>query len=281
MSSAGLNLITMTDADDPRLALYMNLKDAWLRIQRDQPTREAQLGRFIAEGELVLSQLVGSRYPTESVLVMPQRLDSCAEALSRLPTEVPIYVAERALLEQIVGFDLHRGVLAVGVRTPAEPIEQMLSDARAAVVLEDLSNHDNVGGLFRSVAALGGRECPILLSPRCADALYRKSIRVSMGQALNVPWATLEPWPDQLATVRSAGFRLIALTLSDDAVDLDAADLGPRPAFMLGAEGPGLTDAAISQADVRVRIPVDQRADSLNVGVAGALALHAWSRSRS
>jgi tRNA G18 (ribose-2'-O)-methylase SpoU len=280
MDGAGLNTIAITDADDPRLALYMNLKDAWLRVQRGEPTADAEAGRFIAEGELVLAQLVASRFRTESVLLTPARLESCADALVDLAPEVPIYVAERPVLEQIVGFDIHRGVLAVGVRQPRTPTEGILAGAIAAVILEDLSNHDNVGGLFRSVAALAGRTCPILLSPRCCDPLYRKAIRVSMGQALHVPFATLEPWPDALDLVRAAGFTLVALTPADDAADLGDTDLGDRPAFLLGAEGPGLSTAAIDQADVRVRIPIDPRADSLNVGVAGAIALHSW-RSRA
>ncbi len=274
MPSPALNLVEITDASDPRLALYMNLKDAWLRIQKGQPTRDA--GRFIAEGELVLRQLIDSDYTTESVLLTPRRLMTCTDALARLPEGVPIYLADRALLEKIVGFDLHRGVLAAGVRPPAIPIKTILAHASAALVLENLSNHDNVGGLFRSVAALAGRDCPVLLSPRCCDPLYRKAIRVSMGQVLRVPWARLEPWPGRLEAVRSAGFRLIALTLADDAVELGSVDLGPRPAFLLGAEGAGLSDAALNQSDILVRIPIDPRIDSLNVGVAGAIALHQW-----
>jgi len=270
-----LATIPIDDPADPRVAGYMNLKDAWLAVGRGVPTPDQRAGLFIAEGELVVRQLLGSRHEVVSVLATPTRLGSLSDALNAIPTEVPVYEASRAVIERIVGFDLHRGVLALGRRPDPPDPDALLAHAPACVVLEDLANHDNVGGIFRSVAALAGRSVPVLLTARCCDPLYRKAVRVSMGQVLRVPWARLEDWPGDLARVRRAGFRVAALTPGTDAEPIESlGGRDDRVALLLGAEGKGLSEAALCAADVRVRIPIDARADSLNVVVAGSIALH-------
>ena len=267
--------IPIDDPGDPRVAGYMNLKDAWLAIGRGEPTADQRAGLFIAEGELVVRQLLASRHGVVSVLATPTRLASLGDALDALPEAVPVHRASRAVIEQVVGFDLHRGVLALGRRPDPPDLDALLADAPACVVLEDLANHDNVGGIFRSVAALAGRSTPVLLSPRSGDPLYRKAVRVSMGQVLHVPWARLEPWAGGLGRVRRDGFRMVALTPDADAEPIESLGASPcRIALLLGAEGPGLSDAAICAADVRIRIPIDPRADSLNVVAAASIALH-------
>jgi tRNA G18 (ribose-2'-O)-methylase SpoU len=212
--------------------------------------------------------------------------------LALLPPETPVYLAEQPILNQVVGFNIHRGILAAGIRPQPPDLTQLLARARTLVILEDLANHDNVGGIFRATAALAGLPLSvpsclrasvpsgsaILLSPGCADPLYRKAIRVSMGAALHIPFARLEPWPAALAQVRAAGFTLIALTPAPDAAALSEVVRPARPALLLGAEGPGLSPEALAAADLRVRIPIDPAVDSLNVTVAGAIALAALAR---
>src|SRR5262249_36257417 len=154
-------------------------------------------------------------------------------------------------------------------------LPRMLASVRLLVVLEDLANHDNVGGIFRAVGALGGiGTAAAILSPRCCDPLYRKAIRVSMGMALRVPSARLEPWPAGLSALQEAGFTLLALTPRSDATPIDVLAPIAKPALLLGAEGPGLSDAAMAMADRRVRIPIARGVDSLNVVVATGIALH-------
>lgn len=268
MPSDEARRIPIHDPEDERVAAYMNLKDAWLRAQAGEGDRS---GRFIAEGALVVEQLSRSRFRAESVLGVPGRLDAVAESIGRFGPGVPVYEASRAVIERITGFDLHRGLLAVGLREPEPPLEEVLASARAAVVLETTSNHDNVGSIFRSVAALGGRDTAVLLTPDSCDPLYRKSVRVSMGQVLHVPWTRTGEWPAAIDRIEAAGFEPIALTPAADAEPI-AEVRSQRPALLLGAEGPGLSDAALARCR-RARIPVDPRADSLNVAVAGAVAL--------
>jgi tRNA G18 (ribose-2'-O)-methylase SpoU len=210
-------------------------------------------------------------------------------ALDCLPPGTPVYLAPQDLMNAVVGFNIHRGVLASGYRPTPPLLQSLLAASAALVILEDLANHDNMGGIFRAAAALAGpanphaphadagpapRGASILLSPRCCDPLYRKAIRVSIGAALRIPFARLEPWPEALAAIKSAGFSLVALTPDPAAVPIDHLAPPPRPALLLGAEGPGLTPGALAAADLRVRIPINPATDSLNVVVAAAIALH-------
>ena len=180
---ATLRHITSIDDAGADLAAYSNLTDAQLRARDFSGDR----GVFIAEGELVVRKLIGSRFPVRSLLVTEPGLERIGDALERLPETTPVYVAPVDLLQQIVGFPFHRGVLACGERAPDPPLESLLAGARALVILEDLANHDNVGGIFRNAAAFGATG--VLLDPETCDPLYRKAIRVSAGAALVVPFA--------------------------------------------------------------------------------------------
>lgn len=268
------------DRDDPRVGPYLNQKDAWLRAPHNPASRPAtgpapsDHGRFMAEGALVVEHLLASDYPVESVLVAEHRAGALAGLLDRVPSGTPVYGASRAVLESIVGFDLHRGLLAVGRRLPPRDPTDLARACRALVVLEDLANHDNLGSVFRSAAVLGGRGVGVLLSPRCCDPLYRKALRVSMGHALRVPFAVVDDWPGGLRAVADLGFDLIALDPAPDAEPIDRAPRPARPALILGAEGPGLTDAVRAMAARRVVIPQAPGADSLNIGVAAGVGLH-------
>lgn len=278
MAADELNLVRIEAVDDPRVSDYANLKDAQLRALREG---SGEAGVFLAEGDLVVRQLVESGLRVRSVFLTPERLEALRGDLSRLPAGVPVYVAEPAVMVSVVGFNIHRGVLAAGDRPQEPELGRLLESARTLVVLEDLANHDNVGGIFRATAALaglpeGGRGGgAVLLSPRCCDPLYRKSIRVSMGMALRVPFARLDPWPGGLERVRAAGFRVVALTPDPGAVPIGELrrEAGERVALLLGAEGPGLSGAAMGAADVRVRIPISGAVDSLNVVVAAGIGL--------
>lgn len=267
------------DPQDPRVAPYLNQKDAWLRASHNPgATGDGSApddgGLFMAEGSLVVEHLLGSRFRTASVLVSEQRAEALAGLLAKVPGEVPIYVSSRRVLASIVGFDLHRGLLACGVRGPDLDPYEMAASCRALVVLEGLSNHDNVGSVFRSAAVLGGAGVGVLLSPGCCDPLYRKSLRVSMGHALKIPFATLSDWPGGLGKLREMGFDLLAMDPRDGAGAID--DLGPisRPALVFGAEGPGLTEALRGLIGRSVMIPQAPGVDSLNIAVAAAVALH-------
>jgi tRNA G18 (ribose-2'-O)-methylase SpoU len=273
-TKAGPHIIAVEDLSRPDLEPYRDQKDAWLRVQRDGGTGLG--GLFIAEGEIVARELFASKFVVRSVLVTPTRLLSMQDAIEALPNGTPVYVAERTVAEQIVGFDMHRGVLALGDRGARPSLEAVVSGARCVLLLEGLSNHDNVGSLYRSLSALGPADAAVVLGPGCADPFYRKSLRVSMGHVLRIPTAWVDAWPADLGVLERAGFRTVALTPDPRAIPLSDAGLRCPPdriALMLGAEGPGLTQAAMAAADLRVRIPMNEGVDSLNVGVSAAIAL--------
>ncbi|MEZ6241524.1 MAG: RNA methyltransferase [Phycisphaerales bacterium] len=285
MQSEPLKLIEVADPADPRLAPYRDQKDAWLRAAHN-PGASADAsstgmgdGLFMGEGELVVRELIASAYEVESVLLSPTRLETMRDALARLPRGVPIYVATREMMAAIAGFDIHRGVLACARRGPERDPREVIDAARLLVVMEDLANHDNVGGVLRSLGVLAdparGRPPGALLSPRCCDPLYRRALRVSIGHALHVPFTRLAPWPEALSLLRDAGVRTIALTPAPDAIPLREVSFeeGERVALLVGAEGPGLTPSAMARVDQRVRIEQRPGADSLNVVVAASIAL--------
>jgi len=286
VATTGLHLIPIESIADPRVAEYAGLRDAQLRVLEAGPGGAP--GVFLAEGELVVRQLIASRMAVRSVLLTPQRLTTMCEALGGLEPGVPVYVAEQGVMNGVVGFNIHRGVLAAGTRPPEPPMEAVLAASASLVLLEDLANHDNVGGIFRAAAALAGiaclethgppQGCSVLLSPGSCDPLYRKAIRVSIGTALHVPFARLEPWGEGLERVKRAGFTLVALTPEPGAVTIDEVRPVGRPALLLGAEGPGLSAEGLAAADLKVRIPMDRRVDSLNVVVAAGIALQRLCR---
>jgi tRNA G18 (ribose-2'-O)-methylase SpoU len=259
----------ITDPDDERLADYRALTDLELRTRWEQPN-----GLFIAEGELVLRRALRAGYPPRSFLVDAKRADQ----LDELPAEAPVYAATPDVLERVTGFHVHRGVLASFHRTALLAADDVLASARRVVVLEDVNNHTNLGAVFRGAAALGVDA--VLLSPTCADPLYRRSVRVSMGEVFAVPYARLEPWPDGLDRVRAAGFTVLALTPAADALPIQrlGGEHRARAALLLGAEGPGLSRHALAASDVRVAIPMRRGVDSLNVAAAAAVAF--WELGR-
>lgn len=258
-------MVEVHDPGDPRLADYIGLTDATRRMRH-----EPAAGFFIAEGETVMRRALAAGYPLRSLLLSPPRAAALGPELAT--ADCPVYVASFDVLQAATGFHVHRGALASLGRLPARRADDLLDAATRLVVCEGVNNATNLGAIFRCAAGLGMDA--VLLSPTCCDPLYRRAARVSMGEVFAVPYAVLEPWPDGLATLREAGVRLLALTPAPDAVPLDALQLPPdeRVALLLGAEGPGLSPAAQSLSDTRVRIPMSAGVDSLNVGAAAAVA---------
>lgn len=228
---------------------------------------------MIAEGVVVVRRLIDSPFPVRSLLGVPRRLDELSEDLDGI--DVPAYATSADVMADAVGFHLNRGVLAVADRVDRPAVEDLARTARVLAVGEGVGDHENLGSLFRNAAALGVDG--IVLGPGCSDPLYRRSVRVSMGHVLRIPFTTLPgAWPASLDLLRDAGFVVVALTPSADAVPLARAGLeGRRVALLVGAEGPGLTPEAQQAADLRVRIPMASGVDSLNVATAAAIAFHA------
>jgi tRNA G18 (ribose-2'-O)-methylase SpoU len=260
-------VISVDDPGDPRLSDYRHLRDADLRRRL-----EPEGGFFVAEGVTVVRRLLRSGFPLRSILVGRERLPGLAAELDG--HAVTVYVVAREVMSGVAGFDLHRGVVAAADRLPPVPLAAVLASARALAVLEGINDHENLGSIFRSAAALGVEG--ILLDPTCADPYYRRCVRVSMGAVLVIPFTRVAPWPGALAEVRAAGFSLLALTPAEQAVPIEEVRLPPgaRPALLLGAEGPGLSAASLAMADRAVRIPLTRAVDSLNVGHAAAVAFH-------
>ncbi|WP_182113727.1 MULTISPECIES: RNA methyltransferase [unclassified Actinotalea] len=273
-------VLRVTDPHDERLADYTRLTDVALRAKH-----EPAKGLYIAESSTVIRRAVAAGHRPRSFLMADRWLPDLAPLLEEAGAgeggDVPVYVAEPDVLEGITGFHLHRGALAAMHRPPLASVHALLAGARGGAgarrvaVLEDIVDHTNVGAIFRSAAGLGVDA--VLVSPRCADPLYRRSVRVSMGTVFQVPWTRLESWPGGLDDLRADGFTVAALALAEDAVTLDALAAEPpdRLAMVLGTEGDGLSRAAVSAADVVVRIPMAGDVDSLNVAAASAVAFWA------
>ncbi len=270
-------------AHDPRAAAYRDLRDADLLRGR---------GLFAAEGRVIVRRVIeDGRYAVHSLLVNDAALRDLEPAIARLDAAVPICVCPTEAFLALTGFDLHRGCVALVHRPVATSVDALIAEARTLVVLEAIANADNVGGVFRNAAALGADG--VLLSPTCCDPLYRKAIRTSMGAALQVPFARAgdEDWPAVLMRVRAAAFTIVALTPREPSETLEefAARCdreGPpegrpsRLALIVGSEAAGLTPAVEAAADHRVRIPITDRVDSLNLAVAAGIALHALRKNR-
>jgi tRNA G18 (ribose-2'-O)-methylase SpoU len=299
--------IRVSDPADPRLTDYVRLTDAELR-----KSLEAEHGLFVAEGEKVIRRAAAAGYRVRSLLATEQK----AAGLAGLAAACggPAYVVPAPVAEQLTGYHVHRGALAAMDRRPLPPVATVLAGVRTALILEDIVDHTNVGAIFRCAAALGVGA--VIVSPRCADPLYRRSVKVSMGAVFAVPWARMDDWHGGLDTVRAAGFRLLGLTPDPDAVpmtpaapwppgpepaaeagetaQLTAAQLtatqftaspGERTALLLGTEGDGLSSRWRRLADQAVRIPMDPGAqaagvDSLNVVAAAAIACQ-WLVTRT
>ncbi len=260
----------VTDPTDPRLADYRDLRDVELRKHL-----EATHGLFLAEGEKVVRRSVEAGFTPRSFLMAPRWLEGLADVLER--SDAPCYVVSEALAEEVTGFHVHRGALASLERRPLPSVDSVLAEARSVLVLEDIVDHTNVGAIFRSGAALGFDA--VLLAPRCADPLYRRSIKVAMGAVFAVPWTRLPDWYDALPSLSAAGFTTVALTLAPDAVPVEAAVAGlDRVALVLGSEGHGLSARWEQAADRRAIIPMREGIDSLNVAAATAVACYVTAR---
>jgi tRNA G18 (ribose-2'-O)-methylase SpoU len=249
------------DPDDPRLVELTGLTDAAARA-----ATEAEHGCFVVEGLLALEAVLESPYGLRSVLVSDRRLDRVLPVVDRV--DVTCYVGSQSLLESVTGFPIHRGVVASAGRQPLPAVAELLAGARRVAVLEGVNDHENIGALFRNAAAFGIDA--VLLDPATADPLYRRSVRVSLGHVLRVPWTRLDPLPAGLRAVRAAGLTTVALAPGGDH-DIRAMD-ADRVAWLVGAEGPGLTEDTLAAADLRVRIPLAAGVDSLNVATAAAVA---------
>jgi tRNA G18 (ribose-2'-O)-methylase SpoU len=252
--------IEIADPADERLADFRDLTDADVRPDRR--------GIVIAEGANVVERLVESPYRVRAVVGVRTRIDALRDALSTV--DAPVYVVDKWLLSEVVGFRVTRGVLASAARAEPPSLDAVLTGAQRLAVLESLNDFENLGALFRNAAAFGVDA--VLLDPQCADPLYRRSVRVSMGHVLRVPFAVLDSWPMSLKALHDNGFRVLAMTPRADAVPLGDVSRPDKWAVLLGAEGSGLTEAAMAQADMLVQIPMSGGVDSLNVATAAAVA---------
>jgi tRNA G18 (ribose-2'-O)-methylase SpoU len=268
-------VVRVTDPADPRLRDYTGLTDVKLRT-----VREPAEGLYMAESSTVIRRALAAGHRPRSFLMADKWLESMVDVLGAHP-DVPVFVGDDDVVRQITGFHLHRGALAAMHRPELPSVHELVTGARGGAgarrvaVLEDIVDHTNVGAIFRSAAALGVDA--VLVSPRCADPLYRRSVRVSMGTVFQVPWTRIETWPGGLRALAEDGFTVAALALSDDAVSLDdlVAEPPERLALVLGTEGDGLSRGAVEAADVVVRIPMAGGVDSLNVAAASAVAFWA------
>jgi tRNA G18 (ribose-2'-O)-methylase SpoU len=300
-------LVSVDDPADGRLADYRHLNDPATRRRV-----EADQGIFVVEGRVAVGQLLGSAYQVRSLFVDDHQVTAAADLVEGVRARgVPVYVGAHQLVAATVGFALHRGVVAVASRPEPADANRVLADALhtpsvggappLVTVLEGLNDHENIGAVFRNAAAFG--VAGVLLDPTCADPLYRRSVRVSVGHVLHVPFARLAPWPTALDQVRAAGFRTVALSphppgsssggrpvplaqlmarLAEVGPGPDSDSFGAAPspagvALLLGAEGPGLSEAALEAADVVASIPMADGVDSLNVATAAAIAFHRLS----
>lgn len=268
--------LQITDPSDPRVADYVSLTDVALR-RRTEPER----GLYIAESEKVIRRALAAGHRPRSYLMARRWLTELADVVADAERDgVPVFVGEHDVIEQLTGFHLHRGALASMQRPELPSVESLVgaSVGGRIAIFEDIVDHTNLGAGFRAAAAL--RVDAVLITPRCADPLYRRSIRVSMGTVFQVPWTRLRDWPDSVTLLRGAGFVTAALALSNDSITLE--ELARRNhhslALILGTEGHGLHPSTLAQVDEVVRIPMGGNVDSLNVAAAAAVAFYATRR---
>ncbi len=263
-----MHVVPVSDPSDARLRDYVALTDVVLRR-----VSEPAAGLYLAESAKVIERALTAGHQPRSVLLQQKWLDELEPLLASF--DIPVYLADPAVLEKITGFAMHRGALASMQRPQLPEVGTLLRDARRVVVLEDIVDHTNVGAIFRAVAGLGADA--VLITPRCADPFYRRAVRVSMGTVLQIPWTRLEEWPRGAEQLHEAGFEIAALALDPGAVDLAEYAQHPpdRVALLLGTEGDGLSRAGLDAADTVVTIPMARGVDSLNVAAASAVALWA------
>ncbi len=265
-------ILPVDDPDDPRLTSYRDVPDPVLLRSR---------GLFVAESRLVVRELLAHpRLTTRSLLLTRAALDSLSDLLGGRD-DLPVYVGSPQLLKNVIGYAVHRGSLALGERPAPSTDSQLpaLRDASLVVALEQVGNPDNVGSIFRNAVAFGAGA--VIITPNCADPLYRKAIRTSLGATLRLPYAEMPDWPEGLARLEALGYETVGLTLEPDAIPLETfvAHRPPRVALVLGSEGPGITDRALATLRHRVRIPMAPGIDSLNVATASGIALYRLASS--
>ncbi|MEL7158823.1 MAG: RNA methyltransferase [Actinomycetota bacterium] len=252
------------------------MRDHVLRRRREEPGGD-MAGVFVAEGDIVVERALAAGYRLRAILIDGKRRKPLPAVID---DDVPVYAAGPEVLQRITGYHLHRGMLACFHRRPVPHVDDIIEPLRTVAVIEGVNNPTNLGVILRCAAGLSVDG--YLLDPTCCDPLYRRSGRVSMGEAFRLPYARLDPLPDGLAPLRRIGMRVLALTPAPDAVDIGELTLAPdeRVALMLGSEGPGLSEAALAAADERVRIPMSGTVDSINVGSAAAVAFFAVMQAR-
>jgi tRNA G18 (ribose-2'-O)-methylase SpoU len=263
--------IEITDPGDERVRDYFTLTDVALRTKV-----EPERGLYLAESEKVIRRALAAGHRPRSFLMGKRWITDLSDLVEQAESQdVPVYFAQAGVIEAMTGFHLHRGALASMHRPPLVTPQSLLRDAARVIVLEDIVDHTNVGAVFRSAAALGVDA--VLITPRCADPLYRRAVRVSMGTVFQVPWTRIEPWPSGLQVLRDHGFTVAAFALGDGAISLDdlAANQPARLAMVFGTEGDGLSRLAVKGADLVVKIPMAQGVDSLNMAAASAVAIWA------
>ncbi|MEO8907864.1 MAG: RNA methyltransferase [Microbacteriaceae bacterium] len=263
-----MRIVPIDDLDEPGLADYSGLTDVALRR-----VSEPAGGLYIAESSKVIARAIAAGHRPRSVLLQERWLADLEPLLAGFD-DVPVYVGRSTLLETLTGYRMHRGALAAMHRPPLPGVLETVEGARRVVIIEDVVDHTNVGAIFRAVAGIGADA--VLVTQRCADPLYRRSVRVSMGAVFQVPWTRLPEWHEATGILHDAGFHIAALALADDAVSLDAFAAAPpeRIALVLGTEGDGLSRQAITAADTVITIPMAHGVDSLNVASASAVALY-------
>lgn len=266
-----MRVLRIERPDDERLRDYVSLTDVALRR-----TLEPAQGLFLAEGPKVVRRCLEAGYRPRSALLSQRWLEQSQPLLE--PYDVDVFVVPEQVLAHVTGFAVHRGMLASMQRKPLLPVADVIADARVVAVLEDLVDHTNVGAVFRSAAALGVDA--VLVSPRCADPLYRRSVRVSMGTVLQVPWTRAEPWPASLDLLRDSGFRVLALSPDSSGESLRDLDATAPVAVVIGSEGPGISASTLAACDGSVRIPMRAGVDSLNAAAASAVAFYALTSAR-
>lgn len=267
-----MRLERIESLDDTRLAFFTNLTDVSLRR-----LHEPSSGMYLAESTKVIERALAAGHRPVSVITLEKWLPKLEALLEDF--DIPVFVGNDTELEKLTGFLLHRGAIAAMERPPLVTVRELVQNAKRVVILENIIDHTNVGAIFRSVAGLGADA--VLITPECADPLYRRSVRVSMGTVLQVPWTRIPSWPGGLQELRDAGFVVASLALTDDAITLaELADENPeRLAIVFGTEGHGLTPATIAASDRVVRIPMAHGVDSLNVAAAAAVTLYALTNT--
>ncbi|MEE4025623.1 RNA methyltransferase [Gordonia sp. PKS22-38] len=279
MASTSVDVIDIDDPSDPRVDDFRDLNSVDRRPDLPAlPGGRVGKGLVIAEGVLVAQRMIASRFAPHAFLGVDKRLTELDDALEN-PTlrGVPFYRASADVMADVVGFHLNRGVLAVARRPPVLDVADVVERAHTVAILEGVNDHENIGSIFRNAAGLGVDA--VLFGAGCADPLYRRCVRVSMGHALLVPFARFDDWPRGLSVLNDHGFRTVALTPGPGSVPLREAVDAAKVAFLVGAEGPGLSETVMRASDLRAHIPMSRGTDSLNVATAAAIAFYERARS--